>query len=284
MEIALKQQIRDRLTEYCDRIGSQNKAANTLKGVSSATISQIINGNWELIRDEMWRNIAAQIGFITRDWVLVETRDYNMLTSVLSDAQENSLVFAVTGEAGSGKTAAIRAYSETNQNVYVLSCNEFWNRKLFMMELLRAMGRDASGNTVGEMMQEIVYNLKKSINPLILFDEADKLTDQVLYFFISLYNNLEDHCGIVLAATDHLEKRIKRGLRLNKKGYKEIYSRIGRKFIQLRGLSTADITAVCIANGIVDKVMIKTVLDDCENDLRRVKRKVHAIKKSMNIN
>lgn len=280
----MKQQIRERLIDYCNRLGSQNKASNSLKNVSSATISQVINNNWDLIRDEMWRSIAAQIGFPMKDWALVETRDFRMMTTVLADAQVNSMVFAVTGEAGSGKTAAIRAFQECNQNVHILSCHEFWNRKLFMMELLRAMGKDASGSTVGEMMQDIVYTLKRTSTPLIIFDEADKLSDPVLYFFISLYNQLEDHCGIVLASTDHLEKRMKRGLRLNKKGYKEIFSRVGRKFIQLRGLSTADIAAVCMANGINDKVMIKTVLDDCENDLRRVKRKVHAIKKSMNVN
>ena len=48
-----KQGIVDRLREYCGRYESQNKAAASLKGVSAATISQMINGNWDLIKDEM---------------------------------------------------------------------------------------------------------------------------------------------------------------------------------------------------------------------------------------
>jgi hypothetical protein len=100
-----------------------------------------------------------------------------------------------------------------------------------------------------------------------------------MYFFITLYTQLEDHCGIILLATDHLEKKLKRGLRLNKKGYKEIYSRIGRKFILLKGANITDITDICAANGLNNKQDIKTVIDDCENDLRRVKRKVHSIHK-----
>ena len=44
----------------------------------------------------------------------------------------------------------------------------------------------------------------------MVLDEADKLSDQVLYFFISLYNKLEDRVGIILCATDYLEKRIKK--------------------------------------------------------------------------
>ena len=140
------------------------------------------------------------------------------------------------------------------------------------------MGRDYSGYTVNEMMGEVVRALKTQQHPLIIMDEADKLSDQVLYFFITLYNQLEDHCAIVLCATDHLAKRIKRGLKLNKKGYKEIYSRIGRKFIELEGLNTSDITSVCVANGITDKVRIREVIEDSEYDLRRVKRKIQGLK------
>lgn len=269
---------------YCERIGSQNKAAHSLKGVSSAVISKVLNSDWDLIADEMWRNIATQISYSPDQWVVVQTRDYQLLNYLLTDAQQHSNVLAVVGEAGTGKTNALKEYSNANKRVFNLSCNEYWNRKMFMQELLSAMGRDYSGYTVGEMMQEIVSKLKVMERPLIILDEADKLSDNVLYFFISLYNKLEDHCGIILCATDHLEKRIKRGLKLNKKGYKEIYSRIGRRFIQLQGVTSRDITEVCIANGIADRASIKEVIDDSEGDLRRVKRKIHALNNIKNTN
>lgn len=278
MENQEKKQIAEALENYCSRFESQNKASNTLKGVSSATITQVLQGNWELIADRMWRNLASQIGFANREWVAVETENYKLLTQLLEDAQEFSHVFAICGEAGSGKTFATRRFASENKRVYVLQCNEYWNRKMFMQELLTAMGRDCSGYTVGEMMSEVVRGLKKEERPLIVMDEADKLTDQVMYFFITLYNQLEEHCGIVMCATDHLQKRIKRGLKLNKKGYKEIFSRIGRKFVELEGVCTSDVVAICMDNGVTDKVTIKSVIDDCEWDLRRVKRKIHALK------
>lgn len=282
METLEKNRIREKLTEYCDRIGSQNKAAISLQGVSSATISKLLNDEWELINDAMWRNIATQIGYTTKEWVIVETRDFKLLSGVLEDAKENSLVLAVIGEAGSGKSMVSKTFADSHRNTFLLSCNEFWNRKLFMQELLQVMGKDSAGLTVGEMMSDIVRHLKVAESPLLIMDEADKLSDQVLYFFITLYNRLEDHAGIVMLATDHLEKRVKRGLRLNKKGYKEIYSRLGRRFISLKGASRTDITAVCMANGVTDKADINQVIDDSDCDLRRVKRKVHAVKKSKN--
>lgn len=276
-----KDQIKIKLADYCARFDSQNKAANSLKGVSSATISQVLNGNWELISDEMWRKIATQIGYSTNAWEVVETRDYRLLTALLVDAQINSNVFAVIGDAGTGKSLALKAYSETNKRVYLLQCNEYWNRKMFLQELLAAMGRDYSGYTVGEMMFEVVRGLKIQEAPLVILDEADKLSDQVLYFFITLYNQLEDHCGIVLVATSHLEKRIKRGIKLNKKGYTEIYSRIGRKFIELKGAGSSDVRAICLANGIDSPSIVKEIWEDCEGDLRRVRRKIHAVKQQL---
>lgn len=274
-----KIKIKTVLAEYCEIKGGQNKAANSMKGVSAAVVSQVLNDKWELISDDMWRTIASQTGYDPTEWVVVETRGYRRMYNLLADAQQDSLVFAVTGDAGCGKTEAIKSYSMQNRNVYHLSCSEYWNRKHFMQELLTAMGIDASGCTVPEMMSDIIMALKKKDRPLVILDEADKLSDQVLYFFISLYNKLEDHVGIILCATGFLEKRIRKGVRTNKKGYQEIFSRIGRKFIPIQVVNSEDVTAVCIANGVTDKAAINSVIDDCENDLRRVKRKVHALLK-----
>lgn len=275
-----KQRIQAHVHTYVDRIGSQNKAANTLRGISPATLSQLLNNNWDLISDEMWRSIAAQTGYQESDWNAVETRDYRLLMGFLTDAKENSNVFAITGEAGSGKSFTMRRFANENKNVFLLQCAEYWNRKMFLNELLSNMGRDGSGLNVNEMMYEVVKNLKMTDRPLLLLDEADKLPDQVLYFFITLYNQLEDHCGIVLCATDHLSKRIRRGLRVNRKGYKEIYSRIARRFIELKGVSSNDIIALCKANGIDDTKLIKDVINDAEGDLRRVRRRIHALQAS----
>jgi DNA transposition AAA+ family ATPase len=277
MENLKKQQIVNALRAYCERYESQNKAANSMKGVSAATLSQMLNGNWDLIKDEMWRNVAARIGYKDERWEAVETDNYRRMNALLEDVKNNSLVMAITGDAGSGKTFACKQYTAAHRQVYLLCCSEYWNRKQFLTELLSEMGRDYTGYTVGEMMSEAVRTLKVQECPLLILDEADKLSDQVLYFFITLYNQLEDECGIVLCATSHLEKRIKRGIKLNKKGYSEIWSRLGRKCVALKGVTAADIAAICEANGVTDNASIDSIIADSESDLRRVKRRVHAV-------
>lgn len=283
MNETIKKQIAEALRTYCERFESQNKAANSMKGVSAATISHMLSGKWELIKDTMWRGVAAQIGFKVGDvWQAVETRDYKIMTGLLADAQVNSLVFAVTGNAGTGKTFAMKSYAELNKRAYLLHCAEFWNKRMFLQELLSAMGRDYAGYSIADMMYEVVSELKRQEEPLIMIDEADKLTDAVLQFFITLYNQLEGHCAIVMCATNHLAKRLQRGVKLNKRGYNEIFSRVGRRCIELKGLGAADISAICRANSVEDAADIKSVIDDSEGDLRRVKRKIHAIKRRNN--
>ena len=192
-------------------------------------------------------------------------------------------MLAVTGSAGSGKTFAMTHYTEKNKRVYMLGCSEFWNRKQFLAELLLAMGKDYSGYTIQEMMHEAVKQLKTTDRPLLILDEADKLSNQVFFFFITLYNKLENECGIALCATNHLEKRLREGIKFNRKGYNEIWSRIGRKCIELKGVGAADIAAICEVNGITQKNEIEKVINDSESDLRRVRRKVHAIKKAARV-
>lgn len=273
-----KKQIAAALREYCNRYDSQNKAANSLKGVSSATVTQVLTEKWELISEKMWRNIASQVD-TSSELISAETGVLCLMRELFQDAKKYSNVFALCGAAGSGKTYSARHFKDANRHVYLLQCNEFWNKKMFLMELLSTMGRDASG-TIGEMMTDVIRFLKGTNRPLLILDEADKLNDSVLYFFITLYNMLEDCCGIVMCATSFLKKRIERGLKLNKKGYQEIYSRIGRRFVELDGVTASDVAAVCLKNGVTDRGAIKQIITDSDFDMRRVKKLIHAHKMS----
>lgn len=271
-----KAKIQEALAGFCKRAGSQNKAAAMLKGISAATISQMIAGKWDAIADEMWRNVQAQLK-ITGNWEIAPTRAHTMITQVLGDAKENANVYAMIGPAGCGKTTSEEYFRDTNSNVFLLKCGDYWNKKFFLYELLRTMGRDASGATTWEMMAEAVATCKRAEKPIIILDEVDKLADPVLYFFITLYNELEGVCGMSLLATEYFAKRMQKGLRLGKKGYREMFSRFGGKIIEIPGADAYDVRLVCEVNGLNDAGEISRITRDCEGDIRRAKRMIHAI-------
>lgn len=282
MEDKVKKQIQEKLGRYIEQIGSQNKAASSLQGVSPGTLSQIMNNKWDLISEEMWRNIGNQLDG-DDDWNIVETANLVMFMQLLSEAKKTASVFGVTAPAGSSKTESIKQFiAAGNKNVYRLKCGDHWTKKYFCEQLLKVLGINGGGMTVVEMMDEIVRVLYQLEKPILIIDEFDKVADPILYFFITLFNELEDVVSIVVTATDYLEKRILKGVRNNRKGYREIYSRLGRKFIELPGVTYTDVTSICIANGIKDAKTIKGIFDDCDLDLRRVKRKIQATKAKQN--
>lgn len=268
------------LERFIVQKGSQNQVAAGMPGVSAATLSQMRNHNWDSIADEMWRKVAKYVGVAASGWNFAETRNSSDLMLFFNDSQQFSLVMAITGKAGSGKSETAKKYEAENKNAFLLSCNEYWDKRWFLRELLAKMGKEHSGLTLPEMMHKAVLLLKSLDSPIIILDEADKLADNVLLFFITLYNELENHCGIVLMATHFLEKRIKRGVAMEKKGYREIYSRVGLRFIELEATSYSDVEKICKANGIEDVNIIRTISRDCDGDVRRVRRLIFSNKRA----
>jgi hypothetical protein len=269
-----KKEIQLLTQQYVSNCKSQAQAAAMLKGVSEATLINMKNDKWESISDEMWRNVGKQVGWNDRKSRMVETLNFNTLVLYYSIAQEHGETFAMIAQAGSGKSFTGKWYSQARkgQNVYYLECAEHWNKKYFLLELLEAMGKSGAGMNIYEMMKFIVSELRRQDKPLIIIDEVDKLADPVLLFFITFYNQLHGMCGIVWTSTDAITKRIDKGVARNKVGFNEIFSRIGRRFIQLPGLNRQEIRDICAANGIDGAEEVARIINDCDGDVRRIDR------------
>lgn len=278
-----KNEIRDLLQEYVGRFPSQNRAANSLTGVSAGTMSAILNGRYETISDEMFIKIRAQIApKKADDWSLCETMLYKELSTLLADAQQYQNVAWAVSPAGSGKSTTALDYAAKHENAFLVSCSEDMKRGDFIRELARVIGVNVADMSLRAALEKVTKYLLSLDNPLLIFDEGDKLPDVVFYYFITIYNRLEGHCGIIFISTNYIKRRIEVGLSYNKKGYDEIHSRICRKFIELTPASGFEVAAVARANGIDDDKTIKAVVKDaatCNFDMRRVRREIHKQKR-----
>lgn len=272
-----KKKIRERAALYVQRYPSQNMAANSLKGISAATLSNIINGKWDKISDEMWLRLDSQL-VSHEGWQIFSTAAYRDMTLFLGDAQLESSVMWVTAPAGTGKSTAAASYAATHRNVYRLVCASDMTRTDFVHELASMVGVRTDGMSVREAFSEILRHLVTLDRPLLIFDEADKLADSVMYYFINIYNALEDRCGIIFLSTDAIKKRFRSGVEHARKGYDEMESRIGRRFVDLSLVKSSEVEQICWANGLQDPKAVAVVKNDAAkygNDLRRVKRAVH---------
>ena len=278
----MKEQVRSALIAYRSNYPTLNRAAESLQGVSSATVSQLCNGKYELISDEMFVRIATQIGFAFDSWNLHEGKTFKEITFTLSDAQAYKNVTWIVGDAGCGKTTAAIEYRRTHRNVFYILCSEDMRRSDFVREIAKQVGAPTDTTNLRDILENAISMISFLGNPLLVFDEGDKLTDSVFNYFISIYNRLEGHAGIVFLSTDYIKRRMEAGLRYNKKGYKEINSRIGRRFFDVSPTEENDIYAICQANNLTDRADIEEVIKDAkrsDNDLRRVKRCIHRQKR-----
>lgn len=277
-----KEQVRSALAAYCDNYPTRNRAAESLQNVSSATVSQLLNGKYELISDDMFTRIAVQIGFSFEHWQLHEGRAFREITYAFSDAQSYKNVTWVVGDAGCGKTTAAIEYRRTHRNVFYILCSEDMKKSDFVREIAKQVGAPVDGTNLRDILEYAISLIAYLQTPLLIFDEGDKLTDSVFNYFISIYNRLEGKAGIIFLSTDYIKRRLENGLRYNKKGYKEINSRIGRKFFDVNVATEQDVYAICQANGLTDPSDVRRVVREAmqgEYDLRRVKRVVHACKR-----
>jgi DNA transposition AAA+ family ATPase len=277
-----KERVQERLRQYVAKFPSQNKAAQSLTGTSSATVSSILQGKWENISDDMWRNLGTQLGMAGGDgWQVVETKAFQEIVFAMQNAQAAKNATWVVGEAGCGKTTTARLYATEHSGVFYILCSEDMKKSDFIREIARRIGLRTEGYSVRELLDRIIDDLIQMEAPLLLFDEADKLPERVFHYFIDLYNRMEDKCGMVFLSTSYIKRRMAMGLRYNKCGYNEIHSRIGRKFFELERTDAHDVYAVCMANGVTDKGRISEVVRDSEEyefDLRRVKKSIHRVK------
>jgi hypothetical protein len=286
------------------RLGSYNKVAEKCN-ISGGMISHIRNRKDINVSDETWLMVGASLGLdLGSKWQVVDIASLQLLRRTLITAKENRLFMAVSDLAGIGKTTGNKNFAQEHlkNGVFLIECRE-WGKREFLLNLARSLGIATAKNymSLDEMLMSIVefFYTRSMQKPLLIIDEADKLKPAALRSVITMYNECDGIMGMVISGTENLKQEIKRGVRFNRKGYDEIDSRFGRNYIKLLGASLNDVTAICKANGVMDKAIIEAIFLDSGpvrelvgerelkvvKDLRRVKRAVQreVLKSALNV-
>lgn len=258
-------------------MGSARKYAEKI-GVSPATITNLMGQNWPAIGPAMWKKLAEGCGLNNGKWVTVHTANYKLMHKLLRDAKTYSEVYALIAPAGSSKTHSIDEWCHNNPDSYHIKCEAHWSKKEFLSKLLRSMGENPAGLGVNDLMDAVEEAaIKAQTSPVIVLDEVDKLRDELLYFFICIYNRLQGKCGILICATEYLKRRVEIGIQYRKKGFEELFSRVGGRFVEGKAPMAEDVAAIAKANGITNEAELEYIIRDSRGDLRRVERLVKAM-------
>lgn len=241
---------------YKTKLGSFAAVARKCE-ISDATLSTILAGKYGANEAQMLQKIAKKLDYRESNWKVVRTiGNYKKIEAVLKDAKNESMWFAISNKAGSGKTGAMEdLYNRDVTGTVVFIQAEEWSGRQFLMKLItRTLGEGAikGYKSMAQLTDMIVgyFNEMSLERPVLLIDEADKLRPAALRTLIPIYNRTEHRLGLIMSGTENLEKEIKAGVRLHKKGFDELESRFGRTYIHLRGASEKEVYDICAANGV----------------------------------
>jgi DNA transposition AAA+ family ATPase len=262
-----KSTLQQAVLEALENGKSQNALARKM-GVSAATVINIKKGHWENISEEMINKLLAF--FRIDSWKIMETWNYKAIHGVCSDAMVNKRFLAIAGYTGAGKSTALREFAKKYEDVYYMHATSVMNKKLFLGAIQASMGiRD--GYSVPMMMDAIIAHMNSANQPLLIIDDAGKLSPSIMGLIQIIYDGTETRAGIVMAGTEYLEEIITKWVRYNRMGFRELFRRIG--FWQpLRQPTIAVVQGICAQYGITEKSCIRYIHEHAHNygDIRNI--------------
>lgn len=234
---------------------SQNKLAEMMD-VSPATISNITKEHWERVNESMLLKVKGF--FKKKNWVLIETTNFATVQENCRKAREKNRMIGIIGYTGAGKTTALYNYYENNPNTYMVTCARTMRTKQFLSEILKSLGVNYLASDY-EMARMIIEELNKKEQPLLIIDEASKLSPNALMYLQDIWDGIENNAGVVIAGVEYLLLNLKKAADKNKIGMPEFYGRVAL-WQHLEAPSRKEIEAICQNNGLNSKDRIKDIV------------------------
>lgn len=197
-------------------------------GVSTGCLSQWMNGIYKGNEKKIEEFVRS---FLERQRELMHTprREFKfVMTSIALKVFEVARIChldgdigVVYGDAGLGKTEAVKEYVKQNPDVILIEVDLGHTSKALFSELHRMLGMEGFG-TVHSMFEDVVEKLRDS-GRLIIVDEAEHLPYKALELLRRVYDKAG--VGILLSGMPRLISN----LRGRRGEYAQLYSRVGIK-------------------------------------------------------
>lgn len=249
----MKRDIRSELKTWMEDNNVSVSAVSNSLGISPTAISQYLNekykGNTAKIEDAVHSFLDRQqekASTPRRNLGFIPTSVARKVTEVAKICHLDGEIGVAYGNAGLGKTYAVKEYARQNSDVILIEADLGYTARVLFRELHKRIGLEGSG-TISDMMNDVIQKLKDS-GRLIIIDEAEHLPYRALECLRRVYDKAG--VGILLVGMP----RLIHNLRGKKGEYAQLYSRVGiaanLQPLQEKDTETIVHTALPVSNGL----------------------------------
>jgi DNA transposition AAA+ family ATPase len=244
----LKQEAKELLIDFLEKKQvSKVKLARKI-GVSHSVLTYVTQEQWENVSEEMLMKIVNALKTPGENYKLVGTGNFNTIQTMCKYVSRWHQMCGLTGFTGAGKTTALKHYYRSTPNVYYVECKSYMNNRQFFKSILNELGINCEGSFC-EMIERIAAEFKTKESPLLIIDEAGKLSHRQILVLHDLRNATDNNLGIILSGCDYFRENLEKGVKKDKTGIPEFYGRIS-SWQNLSAPSKAETRAIFESNGL----------------------------------
>ena len=244
--------VREEVSKIIEKDGLSMSGVARACGISAAAVSTFLSGQYKGRNDRVEKALES---FVRRhrdkkavrvDLKYVDTSVAKKIHEIADMVHTDCEVGVIVGDAGVGKTFAVRRYSEINPDVIFIEVDLGYSAQFLFQEICREVGIEHRGQ-LSEMTAGIIKRLQSS-GRLLIVDEAEYLPHKAL----ELLRRVHDKAGVGMLLVGM--PRLIHNLRGSRGQYAQLYSRVG-VYARLEKLSPVDTksivdSAVNSANGV----------------------------------
>ncbi|MJL38362.1 ATPase, partial [Salmonella enterica subsp. enterica] len=218
--------VKEKLIQLLEGSGYTQKKVATKTGLSTAVISQylngIYNGNIKNIEDILSDFILREEERARRRGVkerFVHTQLADIALALISDTHMDGEIGVIYGPAGMGKSMVLRQYASTSKGVILIEADPGYTAKVLLQELCVRLGVKKTGN-IHKLSEECIQELNGT-GWVILVDEAELLP----YRALEVLRRIHDRSGVALVLAGM--PRLLVNLKGSRGEFAQLYSRVG---------------------------------------------------------
>lgn len=263
------------LREIISKHGYSQSQVATRLGKSAAVVNQYLQGKYNGDKsaiDKAVKQLHERLQAKEKNHLeasFVETETAKKVLNLCAMAHAVGDIYLLVGEAGLGKTVALKEYATRNQGVLMLEVDPTYTPKVVLIELCNVLNLQ-TGKSNHAMFEAVVEKLADS-ERLLIVDEAELLNTRALEVLRRLHDRTK--IGIVLAGMP----RLRANLRGTKGEFKQLYSRVGLQLDMQDRLPDNDILQL-IRENIGESDFANKILEISQGNARRLQKLLRGLK------